>query len=122
MTDLNELWNDWFTRSVEVVCSNDAHAPGVHVAWLYPDAPTGTNGVSALLVGNEPLPTVRAALVRQRSGETVRGWHRFVCPVCGERGATPEARAEVLAPIISRAAGLGVSRLDIYSLERYISG
>lgn len=109
-------------RSLEVVCNNETvHEAGEHVAWLFPDSPLGVNLPGAWLVGNEPLPTLKDALLRRRSGDPVRQWYRFVCPVCGERGATPEARAEVLSPIVERAAALGVSRLDIYSLERYIS-
>ena len=112
----------WFERAVEVVCNNEtAHAPGVHVAWLFPDAPAGVN-VDALLVGDDPVPTLAAAVLRERAGEAVRAKFRFVCPTCGERGATPEARAEVLRPILERAAALGVPRVDIYSLERYCSG
>lgn len=110
-----------FERSVEVVCNNSTvHAAGEHVAWLFPDAPGGVNA-GALLVGNEPVPTMKDALLRQAAGETVRSWYRFACPVCGERGATPQARAEVLRHVSERLASLGVSRLDIYSLERYIS-
>ena len=111
----------WFERFLEVVCNNETvHEPGEHVGWLFPDAPAGVN-MDALLIGNEPLATLKDALLRNAGGESVRGWYRFACPICGERGATPEARAEVLAPILDRAAALGVSRLDIYSLERYIS-
>lgn len=111
----------WFERTVEVVCNNETvHERGQHVAWLFPDAPAFVN-TDALLVGNDPLSTVRAGLERQAMGSHVRGWFRFECPVCGTRGATPEARAQVLRPVIDRAATLGVSSLDIYSLERYLS-
>lgn len=112
---------DWDRRAVEVVCNNSGHAPGVHVAWLFPDAP-GVFNCDALLANDEPLDTVKIALLRQAHGDRVRGKYRFICPVCGERGATPEARAEVLTRIIGRLAALGVSRLDVYSLERYCSG
>lgn len=112
----------WFDVAVEVVCNNETvHPAAEHVAWIFPDAPRGVNA-GALLVGNERLPNLKAALLRQASGEHVRDWYSFVCPICGTRGATPQARAEVLRPIMARFAALGVSRLDINSLESYISG
>lgn len=107
-------------QAVEVVCNSPAHAPGVHVGWLFAGVPWAN--VGALLVDDDPVPTLAAALLRQRSGERVRGRYRLACPVCGDRGPTPEARAEVLHPIVCRAAALGVSKLDLYSLERYCSG
>ncbi len=111
----------WFRRSLEVVCHGDVHQGEVaHVAWLFPDAPASTNA-DALLIDDAPAATLKDALLAQATGSPARPRFRIVCPVCGERGTVVEARATTLIPMARRAVDAGASRVDIYSLQRYIS-
>lgn len=83
-----------------------------------------TNGLLSRVGGamlderNEVVPTLREALL----GASVRSRYRLQCPECGDRGEVVEFRQEFLAEKLSRLPALGVSRVDLRALQRYISG
>lgn len=120
------MTDEMFGPGVEVVCRADAHAgTTVHVQWLFPDALLPSVNADALLVQDEPLDTLKSAMLRSRAGDAVRGRYRLECPVCGDRGtvvtsADPYGPAGVLTRA-KQAISAGVSQLDLYGLQRYIS-
>ncbi|CAL8980352.1 hypothetical protein PROP_03135 [Propionicimonas sp. T2.31MG-18] len=101
-----------FDDALAIVCANESHAPDVVlVGTIYPSAPSMIG--STTLIGNTPAATLREAL--KAPGRT-RARYRLECPRCG---LTVEFRQEKM-PIVQRIVDLGVSRLDISSLEGYI--
>lgn len=102
---------------VEIYCASPLH-PGreVHVLNVITEGPWAVSGAARLVDGVEV--TVAAELLAGGGG---RSRFRLECPECGDHGPTPEFRAEFL-PKLARVRALGVSRVDLYALQRYASG
>lgn len=109
-------------RPFTVTCSSAGHPDRtVDVATLWPEAPIPWG--AATLEGNTPSGATLLDLMRNGDRLTaLRYRYRLVCPVCRERGPSPELRAERHVPLLVKLLDLGVSHVDLSSLERYVSG
>lgn len=130
---LTGLIEESAASAIEIYCASPAHKfivgheCEVHVESIFTEGLL-VGGVP--LVGDTELATLLDEIMARRAGQVVRHWFRLTCPVCAEHPegrsasafAEPEVRAENLLPRLRKALALGVPRVDLYALQRYISG